>query len=394
MNYILFDEFITRKNMLPLTFIRPIGEIRFGILTMREKWEYHLGVKTSTLTENYLLPKFSIHEEEENILINASFQPEEGMVKMIRELRPNQALVSGENIIAMYVYRDAKESNEQDRDDLEMVEYHGTPIKLNFPWDIFTYNKEAIAHDFPIVTKGKVSAGFGKGTHVIAPENVFVEEGAKISHAMINATDALVYIGKNAEIMEGVLIRGSFALCDNATVKMGAKIYGATTIGPWAKVGGELENVVFFGYSNKAHDGFLGNSVIAEWCNLGSGTSSSNLKNNYDIVKVWNYYEQRFIDTGLQFVGLIMGDHSKTGINTMLNTGTVVGVNANVFGSGFPRAFIPSFSWGGASGFISFDFGKAVEIAQRVFARRNLKFDEVEEGILKSVYQMTFIYRK
>jgi UDP-N-acetylglucosamine diphosphorylase/glucosamine-1-phosphate N-acetyltransferase len=229
---------------------------------------------------------------------------------------------------------------------------------------------------------------------VIAPENVFVEEGARVSHATINATDGLVYIGKNAEIMEGALIRGSFALCDNATVKMGARIYGATTIGPWSKVGGELDNVVFFGYSNKAHDGFLGNSVIAQWCNLGSGTSSSNLKNNYDIVKVWNYYEQRFIDSGLQFVGLIMGDHSKTGINTMLNTGTVIGVNANVFGSGFPRAFIPSFSWGGAAGFISFDFGKAVEIAQRVFSRRNLAFDAVEESILKSVYQLTFVYRK
>jgi UDP-N-acetylglucosamine diphosphorylase/glucosamine-1-phosphate N-acetyltransferase len=393
MNYILFDEFITRKNMLPLTFIRPIAEIRFGILTMREKWEHFLGAKTSTLTENYLLPKFPIHEEPDNILINSSFQPEAAMVKMILSLKPHQALVQGDHIIAMYVFRGEKEASEGDKD-LEMIEYEGSPIKLSFPWDIFTYNHEAIRHDWPIVTAGKKSAGFGKGSHVVAPENVFVEEGAKISHAMINATDSLVYIGKGAEIMEGAMIRGSLALCDHASIKMGARIYGATTIGPWSKIGGELDNVVVFGYSNKAHSGFIGNSVIGEWCNMGAGTNSSNLKNNYDIVKVWNYYEQSFIDTGLQFVGLIMGDHTKTGINTMFNTGTVIGVNANVFGSGFPRAFIPSFSWGGASGFTSFEVGKAVEIAERVFSRRNLEFDEKERSILKSVFQMTFVFRK
>lgn len=389
MNYVLFDEFVTRKNMLPLTFVRPVADIRFGILTMREKWEHFLGAKTSTLTENYLLPKYPIHEEDENVLINASFQPEQGMVDMIKKLKSNQSLVSGDHIIAMCTNREGKE-----QEDIELVEYGGTPLKLSYPWDIFTYNQLAIRHDFPIVTKGRKSAGFGKGTHVIAPENVFVEEGAVISHATINATNALIYIGRDAEIMEGAMIRGSFALCEHAVVKMGARIYGATTIGPWSKVGGELDNVVFLGYSNKAHDGFMGNSVIGEWCNIGSGTSSSNLKNSYDMVKVWNYYEQRFIDTGLQFVGLIMGDHSKTGINTMLNTGTVVGVNANVFGSGFPRQFIPSFSWGGAAGFTSFDFDKAVEIAERVFARRNLPFDAKEKSILKSVYQATFVYRK
>jgi UDP-N-acetylglucosamine diphosphorylase/glucosamine-1-phosphate N-acetyltransferase len=391
MNYILFDEFITRKNMLPLTFIRPIAEIRFGILTMREKWEHFLGVSTSTLTENYLLPMYPVVEEDENILINASFQPEEDMVKMIKKLKPNQSLVLGDHIIAMYTFRTGKE---QESEDIQMIEYKGTPIKLNYPWDIFLYNDLAIRHDFPIVTAGRKSAGFGKDVHVVAPENVFIEEGASISHAFINASDGLIYIGKEAEIMEGAMIRGSLALCDHSVIRMGAKIYGPTTIGPHSKVGGELDNVVIFGYSNKAHDGFVGNSVIAEWCNLGSGTSSSNLKNSYDLVKVWNYYENRFIDTGLQFVGMIMGDHSKTGINTMLNTGTVIGVNTNIFGSGFPRQFIPSFSWGGAAGFTNFDFDKAVEIAERVFARRNLPFDFKVKSILRSVYQMTFIYRK
>lgn len=393
MNYILFDEFVTRKNMLPMTFVRPIAEIRFGILTMRQKWEHFLGQTTSTLTENYLLPKYPIHEEDENILINASFQPEAVMVDLIRKLKPNQALVLGDHIIAMYVYRDGSDNPDAEKD-LEMIEYQGSPIKLNYPWDIFTYNAEAIRHDWPIVTAGKKSAGFCKGTHVVAPENVFVEEGATISHAIINATNALVYIGRHAEIMEGAVIRGSLALCEYATIRMGARIYGATTIGPWSKVGGELDNVVIFGYSNKAHGGFIGNSVIGEWCNIGADTNSSNLKNNYDLVKVWNYNEQRFIDTGLQFVGMIMGDHSKTGINTMLNTGTVIGVNTNVFGSGFPRAFIPSFFWGGASGFINFDFDKAVEVADRMFSRRNLVFDANEKSILKSVYQMTHVFRK
>ncbi len=393
MNYILFDEFITRKNMLPLTFLRPIADIRFGILTMREKWEHFIGSSTSTLTENYLLPKYPIIEEKENMLINASFQPEELMVKKIKVLKPNQALVMGDHIIAMFVSNDSKDGGEPDKD-LEMIEYKGTPLKLNYVWDIFFHNESAIRHDWPVVTAGRKSAGFGHGTHVISPENVFVEEGARISHAIINATDSLVYIGREAEIMEGAMIRGSLALCNNSLIRMGAIIYGATTIGPYSKVGGELDNVVIFGYTNKAHSGFLGNSVIGEWCNLGSDTNCSNLKNNYDLVKVWNYSEQKFIDTGLQFVGLIMGDHSKTGINTMFNTGTVVGVNANVFGSGFPRAFIPSFSWGGAAGFINFDFDKAVEVAERVFARRNRVFDEKERSILKSIYKITHIYRK
>ncbi len=393
MNYILFDEFIARKNMLPLTFIRPIAEIRFGILTMREKWEHFLGQKTSTLTEHYLLPKYPIHEESDNILINASFQPEQPMVEKVMALKPHQALVYGDHIIAMYVFYGEKASQEGEKD-LEMIEYQGSPLKLNYPWDIFSHNHEAIRHDWPLVTAGKKSAGFGKGSHVIAPENVFVEEGARVSHAMINATDSLVYIGKNAEVMEGAMIRGSLALCDHAIVRMGARVYGATTIGPWSKIGGELDNVVVFGYTNKAHGGFIGNSVIGEWCNMGADTNSSNLKNNYDLVKVWNYYEKSFIETGLQFVGVIMGDHTKTGINTMLNTGTVIGVSANIFGSGFPRAFIPSFSWGGASGFTSFDFGKAAEIAERVFARRNVPFDHKERSILKSVHQSTHVFRK
>ena len=219
--------------------------------------------------------------------------------------------------------------------------------------------------------------------------DIFIEEGARVEGATINTTKGPVYIGRDVEIMEGALIRGPFAICNDAVVKMGAKIYGATTIGPYSKVGGELNNVVIFGYSNKAHDGYLGNAVIGEWCNLGADTNNSNLKNNYDFVKMWSYPDHTFVDTGLQFCGLVMGDHSKCGINTMFNTGTVVGVNSNIFGSGFQRNFIPSFVWGGTKGFQPFPVEKAIEIATRVYSRRNIEFDDTEQDILRAVNDLT-----
>jgi UDP-N-acetylglucosamine diphosphorylase/glucosamine-1-phosphate N-acetyltransferase len=228
----------------------------------------------------------------------------------------------------------------------------------------------------------------------LGKENIFLEPGAKIECATLNASTGPIYIGKDAEIMEGALIRGPFALCEHATLKMGTKIYGPTTIGPHSKVGGEVNNSVIFGYSNKAHDGFLGNSVIGEWCNLGADTNNSNLKNNYIEVKLWDYASGRFIPTGLQFCGLIMGDHSKSGINTMFNTGTVVGVSANIFGSGFPRNYIPSFSWGGAQGYITYHIDKALEVASQVMKRRDIKLDEIEQDILKHIFEITASKRK
>jgi UDP-N-acetylglucosamine diphosphorylase/glucosamine-1-phosphate N-acetyltransferase len=267
------------------------------------------------------------------------------------------------------------------------------PFEVLHPWDIFRLNGLAIESDFDLITKGRKSQPISNTNKVLNAERVFVEEGAVVECAVLNAQTGPIYIGVNAEVMEGSLIRGPFALCEGATLKLGAKIYGPTTIGPYSKAGGEINNSVIFGNSNKAHDGFLGNSVIGEWCNLGADSNTSNLKNNYTNVKLWNYIKQGFVDTGLQFCGLIMGDHSKCGINTMFNTGTVVGVSANIFGDGFPRNFIPSFSWGGAQGFTLYKTEKAFETAQKVLARRGQELNKVEVDILTHVFKLTAGYR-
>ena len=398
MNYILFDD-ISRNNLLPLTFVRPVADIRVGILTIREKWEMYLKEKTSSLTEDYLSEKYPTVKEKENILINGSVCPTPQLVKEVKGLKAKQSLVYGEYIIAIHVSE--KELNEgtfaSDSDDFDgsnEIETQTPHIKISNTWDIFVKNEEAINEDFNLLTAKRKSKEISKTNNVICPENIFIEEGAKVEFATLNASNGPIYVGKDAEIMEGSLIRGPFSLGDHALVKMGAKIYGATTVGPYSKVAGELSNVIIFGYSNKSHDGFLGNSVLGEWCNLGASTNNSNLKNNYDEVKLWNYPSKTFISTGLQFCGLIMGDHSKTGINVMFNTGTVVGVYANIFGSGFQRNFVASYSWGGTSGFITFDLEKALEIAEKVYARRELELTEVDKNILVNVYNRTYGYRR
>ena len=393
MNYILFDDG-RRFDLLPLTFLRPVADIRVGILTIREKWEHFLHTKTSSLTEDYLSKKFPIVEEINNILINGCVIPDEDLVKLIKELEPGQALVDGECIIAQHITEEeltlTQKSKQVDFIELAIdIPYK----KVCFPWEIFQMNDEEIRADYALLTKGRKSAAIS-ATNRIAGNDIFLEEGAIVEFATINTTTGPVYIGKSTEIMEGSMIRGPFAMLDNSLVRMGTKIYGATTIGPNSKVGGELSNVVIFANSNKVHDGFLGNSVIAEWCNLGAGTSCSNLKNTYDLVKVWNYSDQTFMSTGLQFCGLIMGDHSKSGINTMFNTGTVVGVSANVFGGGFPRQFIASFSWGGAAGFKTFDLKKAIAVAKAAYSRRNRELDEETVEILREVFNYTWAFRQ
>ena len=391
MNYILFDNF-RRNNLLPLTYTRPVSEIRIGILTIREKWENYLGKKTSTLTEDYLRKKFPVVKEENNILINASICPNEKLIKEIKALKSNEVLVAADEvIIAMHLESEELEKVEDgDTKGFKELEFKSDFLKINNVWDIFTLNRQAIIDDFELITKGRESCKPGNTCSLIGDGKLFIEKGAKIWQSTINTTNGPVYIGKNSEIMEGSHIRGPFAMCENSIVKMGAKIYGPTTLGPCVKVGGELNNCVFFGYSNKAHDGFLGHSVIGEWCNLGAGTNNSNLKNNYKEIRLYNYPQQSFIPTDLQFCGMIMGDHSKCAINTMFNTGTVVGVNSSIFGSGFPRNFIPSFSWGGHAGFSKFDINKAIDIAKLVYERRNLKFDEIEQDILRSVFDITY----
>ncbi len=390
MNYILFDGTV-RNQLLPFTYTRPVADIRVGILTIREKWEKHLGYTTTTITEEYLSEKFPMVELEQNILINASFLPTKELVAMIKNLSENQAILSNEEIVAFYT-TDTQE--EVDFDTYEIISLDFDCIRIENTWDIFSKNAAAIQADFGLLTENRVSQPIPEGVQCINKEQIFIEEGAEVLFSSLNASNGPIYIGKNAEIMEGCTVRGPFALCDNATLKMSAKIYGGTTIGPYSKIGGEVNNSVVFGYSNKGHDGFLGNSVLGEWCNLGADTNNSNLKNNYAEVRLWSYETERFAKTGLQFCGLMMGDHSKCGINTMFNTGTVVGVSANIFGSGFPRNFIPSYSWGGHSGFTSYLTKKAFEVAKVVMDRRGVSFTVQDEAILTHVFEVTKKYRK
>ena len=390
MNYILFDG-SARNQLLPFTYTRTVADIRVGILTIREKWEKMLGFTTSTVTEDYLIDKFPMIEMEQNIFINASILPTENLVKLIKNLSENKALFIDDEPLAFF----AKEDKEVDFETFDVIEYSFNDIlRIKNTWDIFKLNGEAIKRDFKLLTTDRESLPIPEMTVAFNKDQIFIEDGAVLPLCSLNAKDGPIYIGKDSEIMEGSMIRGPFALCENATVKMGAKIYGATTIGPYSKVGGEVNNCVIFGYSNKGHDGFLGNSVLGEWCNLGADTNNSNLKNNYAEVRLWDYETEGFAKTGLQFCGLMMGDHSKCGINTMFNTGSVVGVSANIFGSGFPRNFIPSFSWGGSAGMITYKTNKAFEVAEVVMTRRQIAFTEVDVQILEHVFEETSKWRK
>ncbi|SDH26519.1 GlmU family protein [Winogradskyella thalassocola] len=390
MNYILFDG-PYRNNLLPFTFTRPVADLRVGILTIRQKWESYIEYTTTTVTEDYLSDKYPMVEMENNIMINASFLPNMEVAEVVKNLSENQALFKGEDVIAFYI-KEGEEVN--DFSTFEAIEFEGDLLKIEHTWDIFALNGEAIIEDFNLITKDRDSQPIPATINTINPENIFIEKGATLNFATLNASSGPIYIGRDAEVMEGSLVRGPFALCHNATLKMASKIYGPTTVGPHSKVGGEVSNSVIFGFSNKGHDGFLGNSVIGEWCNLGADTNTSNLKNNYAEVRLWDYQTEGFARTGLQFCGLMMGDHSKCGINTMFNTGTVVGVSANIFGSGFPRNFVPSFSWGGSKGFVTYKTDKAFEVAEVVMGRRKEEFTEIDKAILNHIFEESKQYRK
>ena len=394
-NLILFEG-DARENLLPLTFTRPAAELRVGILTIREKWEHWLSAKASFITEEYLTQKYPIHIEEDNYVVNGSVLPEATLVAQILALENNEALLHNDELIAARLSR--KQFDQlmvaQDMNDIKGIVLENAVFKqIVNTWDIFKYNGAEIESDFELLTAGKISQPISDTNTVFASERIFLEEGVVVECSILNAKNGSIYIGKNAEVMEGAIIRGPFALCESAQVKMGAKIYGDTTVGPHCKVGGEIANSVLLGYSNKGHDGYLGNSVLGEWCNLGADTNTSNLKNDYSDVKLWNYTKERFVPTGLQFCGLIMGDHSKCGINTMFNTGTVVGIFANIFGEGYPRNFIPSFSWGGNSGFITYRLDKAFSTAERVLDRRKMTLSEADRAIIEYLYLHTAKYR-
>ena len=387
MNIILFDN--KREDFYPLSLTRPIAEFRLGVLTIKEKWESYFG-SVSTFSNDYLAEKFNTKKiKEDNIWINSQLLPSKDIVTEIKSLRVGEVLKKESIMLAF-------RNSEFSLDELNNVESNSDFSFLSSISDIFSLNGEEIIADIALIN----SQNNERSLQEITDSNiksgkfpVYVEQGATIENCYINSSEGPIYIGKNVHIMQGSMLRGPFAICENSVVKMGAKIYGGTTIGPFCKVGGEINNSVFFGYSSKVHDGFLGNSIIGQWCNLGADTNNSNLKNNYDDVKIWNYGSQSFLQTGLQFCGLIMGDHSKCGINTMFNTGTVVGVGANIFGSGFPRNFIPSFSWGGNSGFTIHKLEKFFSTAEKVMKRRSILFSDMDKKVLLEVYNMTKRYR-
>jgi UDP-N-acetylglucosamine diphosphorylase/glucosamine-1-phosphate N-acetyltransferase len=394
-NIILFDD-ESREQMLPLSYTRPVAEIRMGIFTIRERWEKLLKGKASYITSEYLMERYPMHVEADNIVINGALMPNDRLVRLIEQLEPNEALMDQGTLVAARLNQDQFEHllNEESIEEITGLELAETPfIHLSYPWDLFLYLRATIEYDFDLVTHGKTSHSIPSNNQVISPDAIFLEEGAQVTCSILNAQSGPIYIGKDAQVMEGSIIRGPVTIGAGSIVKMGTKIYGPTAIGPDCRVGGEIKDVVMLGHSNKAHDGFLGNSIIGEWCNLGAGTTVSNLKNNYSNVRMWDHTTQDLRDTGLQFLGLVMGDHSKAGIQSMFNTGTLVGVACNLFGDGFPPKFIPSFSWGGAAGLVTHRLEEAMETARRVMARRNVTFDSTDEKIFRNIYNLSAVYR-
>lgn len=386
-NVILYDVARVHDNLLPITYTRPVAGIRLGIETIREKWERAFpGEYSYKVSAEYLAPKFPLKEADtlDDYYIASHVCPSDELVKAIEALPCGCRLtVDGEEIA-----RHGKEAE-------DTVEYDPIHITaLRSLTEIFTLNGEALEYDFEKVTAGRTSQPISRTVTIIGdPSWVFIEEGAWVEAAVLNVQNGPIYIGSNAEIMEGTLVRGPLALCHDSHINMGTRVYGATTIGPWCKVGGELSNVVMLGYSNKAHDGFLGNAVIGEWCNLGADCVASNLKNDYTEIKLWNYPAHRFLRTGLQFCGLIMADHSKAGINTMFNTATVVGVGCNIHGSGFPRNFVASFSEGGAAGFSDVAMSKFFDIARRAMARRHVELTQTDIDIFEAIRDIAETYK-
>ena len=389
-NLILFDNSTDKTNLLPLSYTRPLCDLRVGIDTIREKWEAAMPGCYSILTEDYLNVKYSANICDDNIFIRGNIIPDAELIRAINNLNIGEYLCKGEEILAV---RGTKEQYDNTAEIIK-TEYEGDIRAVRFLYDIFTLNDAVLRNDFTRFTAGKKSQPIPESNTVIGdPSLIFVEEGAQVEGAYLNSKTGPIYLAANTEVMEGSCLRGPIAVCEHSNVNMGSKIYGATTIGPWCKVGGELNNVVMIGFSNKAHDGFLGNAVIGEWCNLGADCVASNLKNDYSKVRVWNYPTHRFQRTDLQFCGLIMGDHSKAGINTMFNTATVVGVGCNIHGSGFPRTFIPSFSEGGTAGFNDVQLSKFFDIAERAMARRHKQLTEADRRIFEEIYRIADTYK-
>ena len=389
---ILVDDATVKTDLLPLTYTRPVADLRVGITTIKEKWERATGAECRYLTDDYLSEKYPCFATgTDSLFVNGNILPTEQLVSVILQLEPETELTCQGHRIA---FRTPVKSAGEEYEGMTNIEYSGEITEVKFLYDIFLLNDRAVKDDFNYLTAGKESAPLSDSNIVIGdPSLVFLEPGAVVEGAFINTKNGPVYVGRDAEIMEGSALRGPVALCEHSVVNMGSKIYGATTIGPWCKVGGELNNVVMLGYSNKAHDGFLGNAVIGEWCNIGAGCVASNLKNDYTEIKLWNYNARRFARTGLQFCGLMMGDHSKAGINTMFNTATVLGVGVNVYGSGFQRNFLASFSEGSRAGFTDVPMSKFFDVARRVMARRGCELTETDCRIFEHINEMAHNFK-
>jgi UDP-N-acetylglucosamine diphosphorylase/glucosamine-1-phosphate N-acetyltransferase len=385
----LFDD-ASWMSLRPLTFTRPVANLRIGILTIAEKWAKYLKADFGFQTQDYLSAKFAT-KPQANLFINGAVCPDEDLLSAVTALKTGEFLSAGDDVLAFCCSESL--TYQQAQQQLKPIEYQLNFIKIVYPEHIFGHNPAEIRKDFKLLTEGRTSAKISS-TNQLLGEDIFLEEGAKAECSVFNSTYGPIYIGKNAEVWEGSLIRGSFALCDNSSIKMGAKIYSGTTIGPNSRAGGEINNSVIWGNSAKGHEGYLGNSVMGEWCNIGADTNNSNLKNNYAEVKLYDYESKKMRNTNLQFCGLIMADHAKCGINTMFNTGSVVGVGTNVFGAGLPPNHIPDFSWGGASGFETYRLDKMFGTTEKVFARKNIAFDETEKNILDKVFELTESYRR
>ena len=393
MAIIFFDD-NAHQTLRPLTFTRPVADLRIGILTIAEKWAKYLSSTYSFCTQDWLQGKFPIKIEAENLFINGALCPDEQLLEIVDKLRTGDLLKYGDRLLAVKMPEGDAAAFDFSSITGPVTQIEHSPVILKFPEDIFRKNDTELRKDFNLLTKGRSSAAIS-ATNVIIGNDFFAEEGAVADCSTFSTKNGPIYLAANTEVWEGTHIRGAFAICEHSQVKMGAKIYGATTVGPYSRVGGELNNAVIWGYSSKGHEGYLGNAVMGEWCNIGADSNNSNLKNNYADVKIWDYTTQRFRNTGLQFCGLIMADHSKCAINTMFNTGTVVGVSANIFGAGFPRNFVPDFSWGGAQGYEVYSIKRVFETTQRVFARRDHRiFDENEQNILRKVFELTEEHRR
>lgn len=397
-NIILFDDKDTWTDLLPIVYTRPISDIRIGILTIKEKWQkYFPDHDFSCLTAEYLSVKYPTNITDDNLFIAGNCCPDKNFADAVSVLGNGEALAYNGELVA---YRGTMEGFKSVNLEKAAPYTASSLTMLHQLYDIFLLNGSEMRRDYHIIIAGRESQPLSETCTIVGPYRlddgcpaIFIEEGATVEAVTLNTTGGPIYICKDAVIMEGVCIRAPFAACRHSQVNMGAKIYGATTLGPYCKVGGELNNVVMIGYSNKAHDGFLGNAVIGEWCNIGAGTNASNLKNDYTEIKLWNYRAHRFLRTGLQFCGLIMGDHSKAGINCMFNTATVIGVGVNVHGAGFPRNFVASFSEGSVAGYTDVSVVKFFDIAKRMMARRGIELSETDKEIFESIYRIAENYK-